>query len=68
MRITILLLLLVISNFAYAQKDSIPLYIINADTIVYKVDDTYWQMLVDTSGKLTIDDVRKPQVAAKFHA
>ena len=68
MRIKILLLLLVISKLTYAQKDSIPLYVINADTLVFKMDDAYWQMLVDTSGKLTIDDVRKPQVAAKFHA
>lgn len=59
---------MLISNLGYSQNDELPVYVINADTLVFKMDDAYWQMLVDTSGKLTIDDVRKPPVAAKFHA
>ena len=44
-------------------------YEINSDTAVaIRLDDAYWQMLEDTEGKWTIDEVSRSPIADKFHA
>ncbi len=51
-----------------AQNNLPPVYEITTDTAVnISLDDSHWQMLEDTEGNWTIDDVRSPPVADKFH-
>jgi hypothetical protein len=52
---------------ALAQSTLPPAYEIKADTPVLKLPDAYWQMLTDTSGRLTINDIQSPQISARFH-
>ncbi len=63
--------LLIIISFrpAMAQNNLPAAYKIITDTaIIIRLDDTYWQMLEDPEGKLTIDEVSRSPIADKFHA
>ncbi|MBC7873714.1 MAG: hypothetical protein H7Y01_06955, partial [Ferruginibacter sp.] len=51
-----------------AQPTYPPVYEIKADTSVNKIPETYWQMLVDTNGKWTINDVQTNPVSERFHS
>lgn len=54
--------------FYSAGQDSLPpVYELKADSSVSRVDDRYWLMLEDPSGKLELDDVLNPSVDARFH-
>jgi two-component system, NtrC family, sensor kinase len=50
-----------------AQTDSIPVYLIKADTSVENLPNEYWQMLADTSGELTLSKVSSPAYFHQFH-
>ena len=51
----------------FSQSTLPPVYEIKVDTPVKKLPDAYWQMLTDTSGRLTINDIQTPQISARFH-
>jgi len=64
----LVLYLLLYSFISCAQNDLPPVYEINADSSVGKIPDANWQMLVDTNGNWTVDDVQSPAWTSKFHA
>jgi hypothetical protein len=52
-----------------AQNNLPPAYEIKTDTAAnITLDDAYWQMLEDSAGTLTIDQVSQPPLAEKFHS
>jgi signal transduction histidine kinase len=55
------------AGVTFAQTSLPPVYEIKADTAVSKIPDAYWQMLVDTTGKWTINDVKSPPIEDRFH-
>ena len=56
-------------NALQAQTGWPPVYEIKIDTAYnLDIDDKYWQLLEDPSGKLTIDQVSSPSFTSKFHA
>src|SRR5689334_2662458 len=65
-------ILLVFTCFALisAGQINLPLpYEIKTDTPVNIVlDDSYWQMMEDAAGELTIDQVSQSSLAEKFHS
>ena len=59
------LLLLLLRTIA---QNNLPPYEIKTDTGSYQnFDRSHWQMLEDSSGKLTIEDVNKLPFANRFH-
>ena len=66
-----LFFLIGLSTFALkvnGQNNLPPVYEIKSDTALYtNIDDKYWQLLEDPSGKLTIDQVSGSAYDAKFH-
>jgi signal transduction histidine kinase len=67
LKINILFCFLLFAVTSLTQNSAPPVYEINADTSVKKIPDNYWEMLVDTNGNRTIEDVRSSEVSAKFH-
>src|SRR5215472_12905834 len=62
-----LLTLLLIAN-ASSQNNFPPVYeIANDTTVLDTLKNTYWQILEDKSGKLSLKDVTQPPTADKFH-
>ncbi len=52
-----------------AQNNVPPAYEIKTDTAAnITLDDAYWQMLEDSAGEFTIDQVSQPPLAEKFHS
>jgi two-component system, NtrC family, sensor kinase len=51
----------------FGQNAFAPTHIINTDTVSTKIPDANWQMLEDTTEKLTIKEVLSPNIASKFH-
>ncbi len=52
---------------AVAQGPWPPVYELKADTSVNSIPDTYWQMLEDKSGNLTLNDITQSAYSIKFH-
>ncbi len=52
---------------ALAQSNLPPVYELKADTGMHKVPDKYWQMLEDSSGKLTIQQLQQSPFSERFH-
>ena len=67
MKRSLFFIFLICHAACFSQTTLAPVYEIKADTEVNKIPDAYWQMLADTSGKWTIDDVRSPQISTLFH-
>jgi two-component system NtrC family sensor kinase len=67
MKTKTLLLALFITLKSLGQDSLPPVYEIKADTAISVIGKQYWQMLEDTAGKLSIQDVRRPEIAKKFH-
>jgi signal transduction histidine kinase len=68
-KIVILLLLLSFSRVAIAQINLPPVYEIKADTGEYlNLNINDWQVLEDSSGKLTVDLVRESPHSDQFHS
>ena len=70
MKKVLLICLLGVTSFAntIAQNNLPPAYEIKTDTAVnITLDESYWQMLEDPAGGLTIDQVSQSPVAEKFH-
>ena len=70
MKKVLLIGLLVVISFAntIAQNNLPPAYEIKTDKAVdVTLDDAYWQILEDTAGKLTIEQVSQSPLAEKFH-
>ncbi len=67
MKIAIFSIIFFCTITCFSQNTLPPIYEIKADTPVSKVPDAYWQMLTDTSGRLTINDIQSPQISARFH-
>ncbi len=59
--------LIFLTASAFGQASLPPVYEIKVDTPVKKLPDSYWQMLTDTSGKLTVNDIQSPQISSQFH-
>lgn len=60
--------LLFLSTNSFAQTNLPHAYEIKTDTAVnITLDEAYWQMLEDTKGKLTIDQVSQLPLAERFH-
>ncbi len=68
MRTAIFSILFFCTITCFSQNTLPPVYEIKADTPVSKVPDAYWQMLTDTSGRLTINDIQSPQISSQFHS
>ena len=68
-RSSILLLLTFLTTTIFTQNILPPVYEINTDTAsAIRLNDIYWQMLEDSDGKLTINEVSQSPLADKFHA
>ncbi|HEX8334610.1 MAG TPA: ATP-binding protein [Segetibacter sp.] len=67
MKERLLFLFIFFVSTSVAQDTLPPVYELRSDTTVSKIPDAYWQMLVDSSGKLTINDVVKLPYANRFH-
>src|SRR6266542_728939 len=70
MKKVLLIWLLAVISFAntIAQNNLPPACEIKTDTAVnITLDDTYWQMLENRTGELTIDQVSRSPLAEKFH-
>jgi two-component system NtrC family sensor kinase len=67
MKTNTLLLALFITLKSLGQDSLPPVYEIKADTAISVITKQYWQMLEDTAGKLSIQDVKRPEIAKKFH-
>ncbi|MDB5123545.1 MAG: integral rane sensor signal transduction histidine kinase [Mucilaginibacter sp.] len=65
----LLLITLIFSgSWVFAQQNWPSVIEIKADTAISQnIDDKYWQLLEDPSGKLTINQVSSPAYNAKFH-
>jgi two-component system NtrC family sensor kinase len=64
----LLIVLIFSAPGVFAQQNWPPVIEIKADTAVSQnIDDKYWQLLEDPSGKLTINQVSSPAYSAKFH-
>jgi hypothetical protein len=64
-------ILLIITFFSlpvtfYGQTGMPPVYEIRSDSTVEKIPDVYWQMLIDSSGNWTINDIMSPGFAGRF--
>ena len=68
MKIAIFPILLFFTTRLIAQTDSLPVYSIKADTAVKNIPNNYWQLLDDSTGKLSINDVTKPPISNKFRS
>ncbi|MBD0349615.1 MAG: hypothetical protein ICV65_00525, partial [Flavisolibacter sp.] len=53
---------------AWTQKNLPPVFEINTDSAVYQLEDSFWQMLEDKTGNLTIDQVSTSPISDSFHA
>src|SRR6516164_3383077 len=63
-----LMIVLCSSFMGIAQNNLPPVYEIKSDTaLIDTLSNNYWQILKDTNGKLTFEQVRKSPVADKFH-
>ncbi|MBD0278565.1 MAG: hypothetical protein ICV81_11475, partial [Flavisolibacter sp.] len=52
---------------ALSQKNLPPVFEIDTDTAVYQLEDSFWQMLEDKTGNLTIDQVSTSPISDSFH-
>ncbi len=69
-KISFLVLITILSiSKAITQQNFPPFYEIKTDTAVnVTLGNSYWQMLEDSEGKWTIDEVSRPPIADQFHA
>ncbi len=59
----------VVTTTTCAQNNLPPAYEIKTDTAInITLDDAYWQMLEDSAGEFTIDQVRQSPLAERFHS
>ena len=63
----LLCLFLFSSQLLFGQTSWPPVYEIKTDTTVDKISNEYWQMLEDSSGLLTLDQVMLSPFTERFH-
>jgi two-component system NtrC family sensor kinase len=65
---TLLLLTLLITLKSAGQDSLPPPYVISADTAISGLGKQHWQVLIDTNARLTIQDIKRPEISRKFIA
>ena len=67
MRKWIFFLLILWVDKGLAQSNWPPVYDIKVDTAVNRLPEAYWQILEDSTGKWTYEDILKPPLSDRFH-